>query len=651
VQHFFLNPWALALAGLAGGIVLLYILKLRRTRVTVGSTLLWERAVIDYKANAPWQKLRRNLLMYLQIAALLLLALALARPFLFGTALTGGRTVIILDASSSMLSTDDTPDRLGKAISAAGQLVNDFANNDEGMVLAAGTTPHILQGFTKDKSELAGALQRARPLAGGIADMDAALRLVSSVAAGSKNRARVVIFSDGAVPDLDPFAATDLRISFYPVGSDSQNVGIVGAGARKEPFGDSYDLFIALHNYFPVPKDCDVTVSMGDNVLDVRTVELQPGQRSEITLSNLQYTPEPLKVKAELQGQDLLAADDEAWVVLPKQQRFRVALCTTSESILLRKVLESMQDIDFYTYDGEKLSGTTPNPDSKIDVWVVDGDAPAGSDPGASYLFFDTSKNPFLPVTPGDEVKVDFGADPPIIPTVVGVDSASPLLRFVSMSNLRLSAVRRNQLQPWGRAVVDGSEGPLLVEGDLNGQRTLYVAFSPYNSDLPLRAAFPIFMANALNYLGAASAGAEGQTAQAGSRVNLVAPLSTKEVQITAPDGAKSALALNTRDFTLSETGRSGIYRLAYQDANGEKVGAIAVPVSLLSENESNIAPAKSLRIKGAQEAIDAAGGKQQVRIAGTQEVRVNREFYAWLIGIVLLLVGVEWYLYHTRAL
>src|ERR1051325_9407137 len=131
MSQFFLNPWALALAALGGGIILLYILKLRRTRLVVGSTLLWERSVRDYRANAPWQKLRPNLLMYLQLAAVLLLALALARPFIFGTALTVGRTVLVIDASASMLATDETPARLGRALAAASSAVNDFAAHDE----------------------------------------------------------------------------------------------------------------------------------------------------------------------------------------------------------------------------------------------------------------------------------------------------------------------------------------------------------------------------------------------------------------------------------------------------------------------------------------------------------------------------------------
>ena len=37
--------------------------------------------------------------------------------------------------------------------------------------------------------------------------------------------------------------------------------------------------------------------------------------------------------------------------------------------------------------------------------------------------------------------------------------------------------------------------------------------------------------------------------------------------------------------------------------------------------------------------------------IIGRKEVRVNREFYTWIILAVLLIMGIEWFLYHTRAL
>ena len=63
----FLNPLAFWLLGLVPVIVLLYLLKLKRKPRVVSSTLLWFRAVQDLEANAPFQRLRKNLLLFLQL--------------------------------------------------------------------------------------------------------------------------------------------------------------------------------------------------------------------------------------------------------------------------------------------------------------------------------------------------------------------------------------------------------------------------------------------------------------------------------------------------------------------------------------------------------------------------------------------------------
>ena len=351
MDQFFLNPLALAFAGLAGLIVLLYILKLKRVKAEISSTLLWDRAVQDFKANAPWQKLRRNLLMILQIIALILLAVALARPFIFGNALTGGRTVLVIDTSASMLSSDGSGDRLGQAISAASELVADFSRNDEGMVIAAGPSPRTLASFTKNKSELQNALSRARDEAGGIADLDSALGLVSSIAAGSTTR--VVIFSDGAVKELNPFATSDLNLSFYPVGESGDNLAIIGAGARHNPFSDDYELFVAVHNYYPELKEVDITFGIGGDLFDVQTIELGAGQRREVVMTQEYFLDEPIEVTIDVE--DNLAADNIAYIQMPTETLYKVALCSESESYLLRQVLSSLQSIELYTYENGAL--------------------------------------------------------------------------------------------------------------------------------------------------------------------------------------------------------------------------------------------------------------------------------------------------------
>src|SRR2546430_16300373 len=90
---------------IGGLIVLMYILKLRRRDVVVSSTWLWRQVIRDVQANAPFQKLRKNLLLFLQLLAILFLVLLLARPFWKGRGLGGRSVVILVDNSPSMRAT------------------------------------------------------------------------------------------------------------------------------------------------------------------------------------------------------------------------------------------------------------------------------------------------------------------------------------------------------------------------------------------------------------------------------------------------------------------------------------------------------------------------------------------------------------------
>ena len=104
----------LALLGLLfiPAVIAMYLLKLRRDEAVVPSTLLWQRLVADVEANAPWQKLRRSLLLLLQLLLVAILALLAARPFLERPAGLARDIVLVVDTSASMGATDVVPDRL-----------------------------------------------------------------------------------------------------------------------------------------------------------------------------------------------------------------------------------------------------------------------------------------------------------------------------------------------------------------------------------------------------------------------------------------------------------------------------------------------------------------------------------------------------------
>src|SRR2546423_15108461 len=104
----FPNPWTAAAAATAvvPSLLVRYFLKLRRREMAVSSTLLWKKAIQDLQVNAPFQKLRRNLLLFLQLLLLLLLCLAFSRPVTNYTPGAGKSTVILIDRSASMAAKD-----------------------------------------------------------------------------------------------------------------------------------------------------------------------------------------------------------------------------------------------------------------------------------------------------------------------------------------------------------------------------------------------------------------------------------------------------------------------------------------------------------------------------------------------------------------
>ena len=102
--------------------MLLYFLKLKRQPLEVPSTYLWHRTIEDLHVNSLWQRLRQNLLMFLQLLLLLLAILALLRPSWQGSKLTEDRYIFLVDTSASMSATDVATDATGKRQAAIDRL-------------------------------------------------------------------------------------------------------------------------------------------------------------------------------------------------------------------------------------------------------------------------------------------------------------------------------------------------------------------------------------------------------------------------------------------------------------------------------------------------------------------------------------------------
>src|SRR6185295_4451311 len=98
----------------------------------------------DVEANAPWQRLRRSLLLLLQLLLVAILALLAARPFLERPAGLARDIVLVLDTSASMAATDVSPNRLEAARAAAIDALGDLPTGGRVSVIAVDRSARIV---------------------------------------------------------------------------------------------------------------------------------------------------------------------------------------------------------------------------------------------------------------------------------------------------------------------------------------------------------------------------------------------------------------------------------------------------------------------------------------------------------------------------
>src|SRR6478735_7969563 len=155
----FLSPLAFVFAASIPVVVVFYLLKRKRVVKLISSTLLWQKFLSETQASAPFQKLRKNWLLILQILLLLVAIFALARPYFATKAKPAQLRVIVLDASASMQATDETPSRFEKARAEALKWVDSLADNDQMVILQAGANTEVKHSATSEKAALRRALQ------------------------------------------------------------------------------------------------------------------------------------------------------------------------------------------------------------------------------------------------------------------------------------------------------------------------------------------------------------------------------------------------------------------------------------------------------------------------------------------------------------
>lgn len=651
-----LNWWQWTiLAAVPPAILALYFLKLKRRPVEVPSTYLWLRSIEDLHVNTIWQRLRRNLLLVLQLLLVLLAALAVLRPGWRGTQLTGARFIFLIDNSASMRATDVQPSRLEEAKRQVSALVDQMKSGDVAMVVSFADTAQVEQMFTDSRRQLRQAVDKIQPT-----DRPTSLLEALKVAAGLANPGRtgedasrdvmvaealpatVLIFSDGRFADVRGFSLGNLNPIYKPIGDpEASNVGITAFSVRRnEARPEQLQAFARLENCSHHPVSVALELRSGGQLLDADKVEVpaEEGRGVSFDVAAVEHGVLTLTARAG----DSLGIDDTAWVVLDPPRRARVLLVTpgveplelalgTSASRELADV--AIQAPDFLKTDAYRQQAAS----SAYDLVIFDRCRPEQM-PQANTLWIGA-----IPPAGG------WLAGPRVnLPQIIDTDASHPLMQWLSLDRVVIADATPLTPPPGGAVLMDSHVGPLFAIAPRGPYEDAVLGFvflgqqaaagnkaeTYVGTNWPIRASFPLFVLNVLHYLGGGRGAAAGESTRPGQPVVLERPPGKGVLEVRTPAGSAVRLEPTSQEkVNFTATGQLGVYEFR---VDGKPVRNFAV--NLFQPLESNISPVPEIQI-----------GHVGVKAESNWEV-ARREIWKGLILVGLVVLCVEWYIYNRRV-
>ncbi|MGZ8437090.1 MAG: vWA domain-containing protein [Candidatus Limnocylindrales bacterium] len=572
----FTSPLALLGLLFVPAVLAMYLLKLRRDETVVPSTLLWTRLVADVEANAPWQRLRRSLLLLLQLLLVAILALLAARPFLERPAGLARDVVLVLDTSASMAATDVSPSRLEAAKAAALDALRDLPTGGVVSVIAADRTARIVVNETTDLGRVRQALSTIQPSSAS-GDLGDALELAGKLAARSGD-AQILVATDGAL--ATPVTGTvDAPIKVLAVGRSHRNQAIVALAVRTSPSAVTRSVFISIANLDLEYAQRRIELRGPGGLIEVRDVQLDPQARADIVIDDVPADVGTLEVRlvgsdpAVTAAPDDLATDDTAWAVIP-DNRDRNILLVSEGDPYLETALGYLPNAHLFGVTPDRYPVDAVRPDgTSWDLIIFEGTLPA--------TLPDT---PILAIAPPGSSALGQVTGTLEDPGIGSLSPDEPILRYVDLSTTHIAEADELALPDWARTIIPGPNGtPLLYTGTRAGLPAAVLAFDPRHSDLPLQVAFPILLANLTGALTGGSA-APSEAVQPGTPVNLTIPAGATGLAVTRPDGSVVELVPQSgasRSVSFTETDLLGIYTATPHLAPGTPLqGAASGPAS-----------------------------------------------------------------------
>jgi hypothetical protein len=690
--------WGL-LALVPPAIVALYFLKLRRQPLEVPSTYLWKRSIEDMHVNSLWQRLRQNLLLFLQLLLVALAMLALMRPGWEGAKLQGDRFIFLVDNSASMSATDakGAKNRLEEAKKVVGGMIDQMSSGMTAMIISFADTPQVVQEFTDNRRLLRERLTTIEPTVRGT-DLHGALELADGLANPNRiplregdrdidvveaQKATVYIVSDGRFDAVKGFSLGTLEPIYVPIGSfDAKNLAITAFSTRgSESKPEEKQTFVQVANFTTAAQKAVVELDLDGTLIDAKEVEVPAGQTSGVVLP-LPHAPAgklTARLKYDLEGlgkHDVLEQDDVGYaavsdakpgrvlVVTPGNVALQVALATPRSGRLANIQLQSPDVLTTEKYKHDAEIGS-------YDLIVYDQCAPATM-PRANTLFIgrlppgaawhrgredaSAAKKGANDAKDAAKDKADDKPEMADAPQIIDWDRSHPLLASVELGSVAIVDSIVLHPPPGASPLIDSTKGTIAAVAPRDAYQDAVVGFeivgrqadgsTLVNTNWPRMLSFPTFWLNVLEYLGSNSQDSQNASTKPGRPVELRAGGNVAELTVVDPTGKQFAVRRTEGDvFQFQDTNRPGVYEVR----QGDKV-IDRFAVNLFDPQESDVGLRQREDKNGTtvNPADIRIGNVDVVATVGQTPTRIE----AWkpVLACALFVLLLEWYIYNRRV-
>ena len=624
----FLNPSAFYLIALIPIVVLMHFLKLRRQRHIVPSVMLWLGAIEDMKANVPFQRLRNSLLLILQVLFLIIIVLSIARPAFRQLGVLTGQSILIIDNSASMQSTELGKTRLALAKTEALKRINRLGPNGQMMVITTFRPPHhILQSFTSDKTKLRKAVSElpAQHTAPDLTSIFASVRSYADVP-----NTQIFFISD----NVEQVPISFGNIQKISVGGRAENAGIVQFSVTPNPNG--YQFLVGLQNFGSTEKEIRVQLETAGRWFAEETITLATGETESILFPVDDKRLDGKMVNVRLALEDDLSVDNVASTILHPPTKWEILLVSDRDKSLLNHILETNPRVAVSQIRPHEYNGAAGR-----DMVIFDRFVPDNLPEGNAIFLNPVDGLPFIPAEKNTQ-------------TVRIIEqSAHHVMRDVSLLDLQVKESLICEEPIWGTSLVNTPSGSLIWLGvptesggfAQNGglEKVVVFAFDPFNlesSQFALSIPGMILMSQCLEWLGSGTAPIYPDVVKAGTpvKIRLNTFDAVDRVTVQLPDGTRTALEAGAHPIIFTETTQIGGYTVFVDDAPFGRFVA-----NLLNPTESDLSPLRAA--DDSQQNTSTAAPVEQVQ----RQPEVNREIWMYVAAFGLLLLAAEWWIYHRN--